>query len=386
MKRIIYADNNATTKVSPEVLQEMLPYFSELYGNPSSAHSFGGQIAKKLNNAKERIAALIGAESINEIIITSCGTESDNAAINAALLSNPSKKHIITTKVEHPAVLNYCKHLEKNGYAVTYLSVDSNGCLDLNELSNSITENTAIISVMWANNETGVIFPVEKIGEIAGSKGVIFHTDAVQAAGKIKIDLKKDNIDMLSLSGHKLHAPKGVGILYVKRKVKYKPLIIGGHQENGRRGGTENAASIIGLGKACEIALKNIDFENKDVKKLRDNLEINLTRDISLTKINGGQAERLPNTLNISFKNVEGESILLYLDEAGICASSGSACTTGSLEPSHVLMAMGTPFEYAHGSIRFSFGRYNTEEDVNFISETVPSIIKRLREMSPFSG
>ena len=386
MKRIIYADNNATTKVSPEVLQEMLPYFSELYGNPSSAHSFGGQIAKKLNNAKERIAALIGAESINEIIITSCGTESDNAAINAALLSNPSKKHIITTKVEHPAVLNYCKHLEKNGYAVTYLSVDSNGCLDLNELSNSITENTAIISVMWANNETGVIFPVEKIGEIAGSKGVIFHTDAGQAAGKIKIDMKKDKIDMLSLSGHKLHAPKGVGILYVKRKVKYKPLIIGGHQENGRRGGTENAASIIGLGKACEIALKNIDFENKDVKKLRDNLEINLTRDISLTKINGGQAERLPNTLNISFKNVEGESILLYLDEAGICASSGSACTTGSLEPSHVLMAMGTPFEYAHGSIRFSFGRYNTEEDVNFISETVPSIIKRLREMSPFSG
>lgn len=386
MKRIIYADNNATTKVSPEVLQEMLPYFSELYGNPSSAHSFGGQIAKKLNLAKERIAVLIGADSISEIRRTSGGTESDNTAINSALIANPEKKHIITTKVEHPAVLNYCKHLEKKGYSVTYLGVDEAGCLNLDELQNSISDNTALITVMWANNETGVIFPIEKIAEISRSKGVLFHTDAVQSAGKININLKKNNIDMLSISGHKLHAPKGIGALYINRKIKFKPLIIGGHQESGRRGGTENTASLIGLGKSCEIAVKNIEYENNAVKKMRDTLEKNLTQKIELTKVNGSAAERLPNTLNISFKNVEGESILLYLNEAGICASSGSACTTGSLEPSHVLMAMNVPFEFAHGSIRFSLGKYNTDEDIEYISDIVPGVIKRLREMSPFNG
>ncbi len=385
MSKNIYFDNNATTKVAPEVLQEILPYFSEYYGNPSSAHSFGGNVAKKLKTAKEKIAGLLGADSEDEIIITSCGTESDNTAINSVLLSYPEKKHIVTTKVEHPAVLNYCKYLMQRGYKITFLNVDEKGRLNLDELEKSINQDTAIVSIMWANNETGTVFPVLKIAEIVKSKGSLLHTDAVQTVGKIEIDLKKSNIDMLSLSGHKLHAPKGVGVLYLKKKTLFKPFMIGGHQENGLRAGTENVASIIGLGKAAELAGKHIKYENSEVKRLRDKLESGLIEKIKLVKINGDIENRLPNTVNISFKNVEGEAILLYMNEKQICASSGSACTTGSLEPSHVLMAMSVPYEYAHGSIRFSLSRYNVEEEVDEVIRTMPDIIEKLRAMSPFN-
>ncbi|HPN29418.1 MAG TPA: cysteine desulfurase NifS [bacterium] len=384
MSKEIYFDNNATTKTSPEVLQEMLPYFSEYYGNPSSAHSFGGGVAKKIAVAKEKIAFLLGADSIEEIIVTSCGSESDNTAINSAILSFPEKKHIVTTKVEHPAVLNYCKYLSGTGYRITFLDVDSLGRIDLKELEKSLTDETAIASVMWANNETGTVFPIEKISEIVKSKGVLFHTDAVQAAGKINIDLKKSHIDMLSISGHKLHSPKGIGVLYLKKNTPFKPFLIGGHQENGLRAGTENAASIIGLGKAAELAKKHIEYENSEVKRLRDKLETALKNNIRLVKINGDIDNRLPNTLNISFKNVEGEAVLLYMNEKKICASTGSACATGSLEPSHVLMAMSVPYEYAHGSIRFSLSRYNTEEEVDEVVKIMPEIIEKLRAMSPF--
>ncbi|MBP7654436.1 cysteine desulfurase NifS [Candidatus Dependentiae bacterium] len=385
LSKNIYFDNNATTKVAPEVLQEILPYFSEYYGNPSSAHSFGGNVAKKLKTAKEKIAGLLGADSEDEIIITSCGTESDNTAINSVLLSYPEKKHIVTTKVEHPAVLNYCKYLMQRGYKITFLNVDEKGRLNLDELEKSINQDTAIVSIMWANNETGTVFPVLKIAEIVKSKGSLLHTDAVQTVGKIEIDLKKSNIDMLSLSGHKLHAPKGVGVLYLKKKTLFKPFMIGGHQENGLRAGTENVASIIGLGKAAELAGKHIKYENSEVKRLRDKLESGLIEKIKLVKINGDIENRLPNTVNISFKNVEGEAILLYMNEKQICASSGSACTTGSLEPSHVLMAMSVPYEYAHGSIRFSLSRYNVEEEVDEVIRTMPDIIEKLRAMSPFN-
>jgi len=383
VNREVYLDNNATTKVAPEVLQEMLPYFCEYYGNPSSAHNFGANVRKRIDAAREKVAQLIGALP-EEIIFTSGGTESDNTAIHSALATQPNKKHIITSKVEHPAVLNYCKYLEKNGYKVSYINVDEDGNIDLPELENSIRQDTAIISIMYANNETGVIFPIKRIAEIAKNHGVLVHTDAVQAVGKIPINLKDMQIDMLSISGHKIHSPKGIGVLYIRKNLKFKPFIIGGHQENGLRAGTENVASIIGLGKACELALKNIDYENTKVRELRDKLECGLVEKIKLTKVNGKNAERLPNTLNISFKNVEGEAILLYLNEKRICASSGSACTTGSLEPSHVLMAMKTPFEYAHGSIRFSFSKYNTIEDVDCVLAEMPAIIEKLRNLSPF--
>lgn len=381
--KMIYLDNNATTQVATEVLEAMLPYFHDLYGNPSSMHSFGGQVARKLREAREQTAALIGAEP-DEIIFTSCGTESDNAAILSALATNPYKRHIVTSRVEHPAIKVLCAHLAGRGYRITELPVNKDGLLDLNHYEKSLTPDTAIASLMWANNETGVLFAVEKAAELARARGILFHTDAVQAVGKIPIRLQANRIDMLSLSGHKLHAPKGIGVLYIRRGTKFTPFMIGGHQEKGRRGGTENIPAIIGLGKACALAARHMERENTVVKQLRDKLERELLSRVPRSRVNGDTSSRLPNTTNISFEFVEGEGILLLMDEQGICASSGSACTSGSLQPSHVLRAMGVPFTMAHGSIRFSLSIYNTEAEIDFVIEKLPAIIERLRRMSPY--
>jgi len=384
--KTIYLDNNATTQVDPAVFDAMKPFFTDLYGNPSSMHRFGGQVGVHLKEARKSVAALLNCEP-DEIIFTSCGSESDNTAIRSALNAQPTKKHIITTKVEHPAILSLCKFLEKkDGYDVTYLSTDEHGRLDLEELRSSIRKDTAIISVMWANNETGNIYPIEEIAKIAKENGVFFHTDAVQAVGKIPIDLKNTPIDMLSLSGHKLHAPKGVGALFVRKRLPFRPFLIGGHQEHSRRAGTENTAGIVALGKACQLALDHMEEENTAVKRLRDKLEDGLLAKIPDSLLNGDKDNRLPNTANISFGYVEGEAILLMMDQMGICASSGSACTSGSLEPSHVLRSMGVPFTFAHGSIRFSLSRFNTEEEIDYVLETLPPIIKNLRKLSPFSA
>jgi cysteine desulfurase len=379
----VYLDNNATTKMDEKVFEEMRPYFCDLYGNPSSMHFFGGQVQKKVDEARNRAAALIGAHP-EEIIFTSCGTESNNTALRSALEVFPEKRHIITTRVEHPAVLTVCRNLGNRGYRVTELGVDGEGRLDLDELKNALDEDTAIVSIMHANNETGVIFPIEEIGAVVKEKGALFHTDAVQAVGKIPMDMSRSTVDMLSLSGHKLHAPKGIGALYLRRGVPFRPFMVGGHQEKNRRAGTENTASIIALGRACEVAGQFMDDENTRVRSMRDRLEKELLAHIPNARINGGRAERLPNTLSIAFEFVEGEAILLLLSELGICASSGSACTSGSLEPSHVLRAMGVPFTCAHGSIRFSLSRFNREEDVDLVVRELPPIIRRLREMSPF--
>jgi cysteine desulfurase len=379
----IYFDNNATTAVAPEVLDEMLPYLKEFYGNPSSMHTFGGQLHRKIEDARGRVAGLIGADP-DEVIFTSCGTESDNTAIMSAVESFPQKRHIITTRLEHPAVLNFCRHLARKGYRVTFLPVDNQGRLNLDELRRALDDDTLVASVMYANNEIGNIFPVAEIGEILRERRILFHTDAVQAGGKIHIDLKNLPVDMLSLSGHKLHAPKGIGILYVRKGTRFYPYIIGGHQENGRRAGTENIASIIGLGKACELAMDGMAEEIIYLKKLRDKLEGSLLRSCPDVRINGDVDSRLPNTTNLSFEYVEGEAILLRLNEFGVCASSGSACTSGSLEPSHVLRAMGVPFTAIHGSIRFSLSRYNTEAEIDKVIEIMPAIIKDLRQLSPF--
>ncbi len=383
MKKTIYLDNNATTRVAEEVVEEMMPYFSEFYGNPSSIHLFGGQIKAKIREAREKVAALLGALP-EEIIFTSCGTESDNAAILGALERCPEKRHIVTTRVEHPAIGTLCRYLRGKGYRVTELSVDRKGLLDLDELSSSLSTDTALVSVMYANNETGVIFPIEEIGEIVKAQGIAFHTDAVQAVGKVPLDLSRSSIDMLSLSGHKLHAPKGVGVLFIRKGSRFSPLLRGGHQERGRRGGTENVPYIIGLAKAAELALKHLEQENERVRKLRDRLEEGLTKSVSNTMINGDTEHRLPNTCSISFEYVEGESILMMLNDLGICASSGSACTSGSLEPSHVLRAMGIPFTAVHGSIRFSLSIYNQAEEIDYVLEHLPPVIERLRELSPF--
>jgi len=381
--KTIYLDNNATTQVAPEVVEIMLPYFHELYGNPSSMHSFGGQVSKTIREAREEVAALIGAEP-EEIMFTSCGTESDNTAILSALSVYPEKRHIVTSRVEHPAVKVLCEHLAERGCIVTELPVDSDGRLDMELYEKSLSKDTAVVSLMWANNETGVIFPVEKAAQIAREKGILFHTDAVQAVGKIPINMKTNTIDMLSLSGHKLHGPKGVGVLYVRKGTPFSPFMVGGHQEKGRRGGTENTASIVALGKACVLAAGNLETENTRVKYLRDKLENGLLKNIPNSKVNGDRTNRLPNTTNISFEFVEGEGILLLMDQFNICASSGSACTSGSLQPSHVLRAMGVPFTMAHGSVRFSLSTYNTEEEIDFVIEKLPPIIARLREMSPY--
>jgi cysteine desulfurase len=379
----IYLDNNATTKVDEAVFEEMRPYFCELYGNPSSMHFFGGQVQSKVNEARTRVADLLGA-SPDEIIFTACGTESDNAAIRSALEVFPDRKHIITSRVEHPAVLTQCRNLRQRGYRVTEIGVDGAGRLDMDELKAAVDDDTAIVSLMWANNETGVIFPVEEAAAIAKSKGAFFHSDAVQAIGKIPINMATSHIDMLSLSGHKLHAPKGIGVLYVRRGTPFRPFLVGGHQEKSRRAGTENAAAIIALGKACQLAGQHMEAENTVVKAMRDRLQDALMAAIPHARINGGGAERLPNTTSIAFEFVEGEAILLLLSEFGICASSGSACTSGSLEPSHVLRAMGVPFTCAHGSIRFSLSRYSTDAEIDTVIRELPPIISRLRQMSPF--
>ena len=383
MQDTIYFDNNATTAVAPEVVEAMLPFLTKLYGNPSSIHRFGGQVMAHVDKAREQLAGLLGATP-SEIIFTSCGTESDNAALRSAVFTQPKRKKIVISQIEHPAILNTAKDLERSGVAVAVIPVDEHGRLDMDFAKEEIDENTALVSVMWANNEIGNIFPVRELAEMAHAKGALFHTDAVQAVGKVPINLVADGIDFLSLSGHKLHAPKGVGALYVRRGIRFHPFVIGGHQENGRRAGTENVASLVGLGAAAELAKANMEKENTFVRSLRDTLEQGVVATIKDVRVNGDVANRLPNTTNISFEYIEGESILMLLDQFGICASSGSACTTGSLEPSHVLRAMNLPYTAAHGAIRFSFSRCNTMEEVQFTLEKLPPIIARLREISPY--
>jgi cysteine desulfurase len=383
MNKVIYMDNNATTQVADEVVEAMLPYLSQRYGNPSSMHTFGGNVAHAITHAREQVAQLLGCYP-EEIIFTSCGTESDNAAIKGTLTTFPEKHKIITTRVEHPAVLTTCRDLERHGYSISEIGVDRQGRLDMDQLGFRMDDNTAIVSVMWANNETGTIFPVEKIAEIVKARGVIFHTDAVQVVGKIPLNLKNSAIDLLSLSGHKLHAPKGIGVLYVRKGTRIGTFMHGGHQESGRRGGTENVPGIVALGKACELAMRYMEEENTRVKMLRDRLESKILETCPDCMVNGDIQNRLPNTLNVSFEFIEGESILMMMDRFGVCASSGSACTSGSLEPSHVLRAMGVPFTAAHGSIRFSLSRYNTQEEVDSVAEKLPAIVSRLRQLSPF--
>ena len=383
--KTIYFDNNATTAVAPEVFEAMTPFLTRLYGNPSSIHTFGGQVMAHIDTARERLAALLDAQP-SELIFTSCGTESDNAALRSALYTNPQRDKLVISLVEHPAILNVALDLERQGYHVERIPVDANGRLDMEKAQEAIDDRTAIVSVMWANNETGNIQPVRELAELAHKHGALFHTDAVQAVGKVPMDLSEGWVDFLSLSGHKLHAPKGVGALYVRRGVRFHPFVLGGHQETGRRAGTENVASVVGLGMAAELATKNINHENTVVRTLRDRLESGLVSAIPNTRVNGDIKHRLPNTTNISFEYIEGESILMLLDQYGICASSGSACTTGSLEPSHVLRAMGLPYTAAHGAIRCSLSRYNTADEVEFVLEKLPPIIARLREISPYWG
>lgn len=381
--KIIYLDNNATTQVAPEVFDVMIPFFGEMWGNPSSMHYFGGQVGRYVSKAREQVASLINADP-SEIVFTSCGTESDNMALRGAAEAYDHKCTVITSRVEHPAVLNTCRYLKAKGHKVIELSVDVSGQLNLDELRTALSDYPAIVSLMWANNETGVIFPVDKIAEIVKENGSVFHTDAVQVGGKINIDVRKLPVDMLSISGHKLHAPKGIGILYIRRGTKLKPFMIGGHQEHGRRGGTENVPYIVGLGKACEIAAAKITEEYTRVARLRDKLEEGILNTCTDARVNGDRKHRLPNTTNISFEYIEGEAILYHLSDIGIAASSGSACTSGSLEPSHVIRAMGVPFTSAHGSIRFSLSRYNNEDEIDYVIEHMPGIVQRLRELSPF--
>ncbi|MGE0082307.1 MAG: cysteine desulfurase NifS [Thiohalomonadaceae bacterium] len=380
----IYLDNNATTRVDPAVVEAMLPFFTEHFGNPSSIHRFGAQVGKALQQARRQVQALLGAEHDSEIIFTSCGTESDNTAILSALKAQPERREIITTVVEHPAVLALCEQLEKEGYTIHRLGVDNKGRLDLDEYESLLTDRVAVVSAMWANNETGTLFPVEAMAEMAHARGVLFHTDAVQAVGKIAIDLKRTKIDMLSLSGHKLHAPKGIGVLYLRRGTRFRPLLRGGHQERGRRAGTENSAAIVALGKAAEQALEHMAYENTAVKALRDRLEQGILARVPHAFVTGDPDNRLPNTSNIAFEYIEGESILLLLNKAGIAASSGSACTSGSLEPSHVMRAMGIPYTAAHGTVRFSLSRYNTAEEIDRVIAILPGIVERLRALSPY--
>ncbi|AJQ96840.1 cysteine desulfurase NifS [Gynuella sunshinyii] len=382
----IYLDNNATTRVDPLVVEAMLPYFSEQFGNPSSLHSFGNKVGFAIKQARKQIQQLIGAEHESEIIFTSCGTESDTTAIMSALAAQPERKEVITTVVEHPAILSLVDHLESEGYTIHRLAVDNKGRLDLDEYRARLSDRVAIVSVMWANNESGTLFPVEKMAEMAADAGVMFHTDAVQAAGKIAINVAESDIHMLSISGHKLHAPKGIGVLYLKRGTRFRPYLRGGHQERGRRAGTENTASIIGLGKAAELAMIHMETENTEVRAMRDRLEQGLLSAIPYSFVTGDPDNRLPNTVSIAFEYIEGEAILLLLNKMGIAASSGSACTSGSLEPSHVMRAMGIPYTAAHGTVRFSLSRYNTMAEVERVIEAVPPIVAKLRKLSPYWG
>jgi cysteine desulfurase len=378
---VYYFDNNATTRVAPEVVDAMVPFLKEFWGNPSSAYSFGNQVASHIEEARSKVANLINADA-RELIFTSCGTESNNSAIHSALVTHPEKRHIVTTAVEHSANVKFCDFLQKQGYAITVLPVESDGTLDLHLLERAIRPDTAVVSIMYANNETGVIFPIEEAAAICRSKGALCHTDAVQTPGKLKLDVQDLGVDFLSLSAHKLHAPKGIGLLYVKRRTKYQPYVIGGGQERGRRGGTENVANIVAFGRAAELALATMHDENTRVRALRDRLEKGILSSIPGSSRNGAKEPRLPNTTNIAFESVEAEGILLLLDQAHICASSGSACTTGSLDPSHVLLAMGCSAARARSSIRFSLGIYNSEAEVDYVLERLPKIISKLRANS----
>jgi cysteine desulfurase len=381
---IVYLDNNATTAVAPEVFEAMVPFLTQYYGNPSSAYSFGKFVEGHLKEAREKVAALLGCTP-KEIIFTSCGTESDNMAIWSALQTS-AKRHVVTTQVEHSAIMNQTEQLERMGFGVTRLPVAADGTLSLEDVENAIRDDTGVVSIMWANNETGVLFPIEEIGAICKKKGVLFHTDAVQTPGKIDLShVAKSDIDFLSMSGHKLHAPKGVGVLYVKRRTKVVPYVIGGGQERGKRGGTENVASIIGLGRAAELALENLADEQSRVRTMRDLFEESLLQSLPHLYINGNREHRLPNTSNLAFDFVEAEAILMRLDRKGICASSGSACTTGSLDPSHVLSAMGLTPARARSCVRFSFSHYTTESDIEYALEIIPPMIEELRAMSPLS-
>ena len=383
---VIYLDNNATTRVDDKVLEVMLPYLKDEYANPSSMYEFSTNASNAIDEARHSMKEFLGANNAKEIVFTSCGSESANTAIKGAVSYNKNKKHIITTKVEHPCVLNTYKMLEKQGYKVDYIGVNSNGELELDELKSKITPDTALVSVMWANNETGVIFPIKEIGEIIKSKNpeTLFFVDAVQAAGKIEIDVKDTNIDMLGVSGHKFHAPKGIGALYVNSSVVLPPLINGGHQERGYRAGTENVPYIVGMGKAAELAIDNMKYELSEVKRLRDKLETGILKNIFNARLNTSISNRVPNTTNIGFEYVEGELILLHLSDIGVCASSGSACTSGSLEPSHVLKAMGTPFTSLHGSIRFSLSRFTTEKEIDYVLDNIGKVIGEIVAISPY--
>ncbi len=383
---IIYLDNNATTMVAPEVLEAMLPFFTRRYGNPSSMHDFGGDVEHDMEKARNQVARMLGAEYDYEIVFTSGATESDNMAILGTLQYYRDKKHIITTKVEHPAVLNLCRQLEREGYSVTYVPVDREGNLDVDFLFDSVTDDTAIVSVMYANNETGVIFPVETIGAFCKQRGITFHIDAVQAIGKIPVDVNALQCDLLAISGHKFHAPKGIGVLYVRRGTRLRPLLYGGHQEKARRPGTHNVPGIVGIGKAAELVMQHLSNSEEvaNVKRLRDRLENGLLSQLSNAHLNGNKNNRVDNTTNIGFEFIEGEAILLYLNEKGIAASSGSACSSGSLEPSHVLRAMGVTFTSAHGSIRFSLSRYTTEDEIQYTLQVMPEVVNRLLAISPY--
>jgi cysteine desulfurase len=380
----VYLDNNATTRVAPEVIEAMQPFFADLWGNPSSMHFFGGQVRRYIEEARGHVAALIGADP-SEVVFTSCGTESDNMAINGAVDAAGRNARIITTRVEHPAVLGPCRRLKELGHEVIELGVDHGGRLSLEELRRVLANGPpAVVSIMWANNETGVIFPIPEIAAMVKEYDGVLHTDAVQTVGKIPINVQDTPMDLLSLSGHKLHAPKGIGALYIRKGTKLNTFLIGGHQENGRRAGTENVPYIVGLGRACELAAGSLHDEMTRVEALRDRLETGLLDTCPDSSVNGDRRQRLPNTLNISFQYIEGEAILYHLSDLGVAASSGSACTSGSLEPSHVIRAMGVPFTAAHGSTRFSLSRYNTDEDVDYVIEHMPDIVTNLRSLSPF--
>lgn len=379
----VYLDNNATTRVAPEVIEAMAPFFREHWGNPSSMHAFGGGVRRHVEKARAQVAALIGADP-SEIIFTGCGTESDNTAIRGAVDAMGGTVNVVTSRVEHPAVLGPCRYLAERGHRVVEIGVDAAGQLDLVQLGEALRDGPAVVSAMWANNETGVVFPIREIGEAVRASGGVLHTDAVQAVGKVPIDVHTLPVDMLSLSGHKLHAPKGIGALYVRKGTRVQPFMLGGHQEDNRRAGTENVPYIVGLGRACELAMAHMETEMKAVAALRDRLQEGLLANCQDARVNGDTKNRLPNTLNISFEYIEGEAILMHLSDLGIAASSGSACTSGSLEPSHVLRAMGVPFTAVHGSVRFSLSRYSTAEEVDYAIRQVPGVVNRLRLMSPF--
>ncbi|MBO5143437.1 MAG: cysteine desulfurase NifS [Clostridia bacterium] len=381
--RTVYLDNSATTKTDEVVIKEMLPYLTENYGNPSSIYKIGRENKKAVEEAREKVAKVLNCES-GEIYFTAGGSESDNTAIRGIAYSYKNRgNHIITSKIEHPAVLETCKQLEKEGFEVSYIGVNEKGILNIDELKNAIKPTTTLISIMFANNEIGTIQPIKEIGQIAKENNIYFHTDAVQAVGSLKIDVKEMNIDSLSMSAHKFYGPKGIGVLYVRKGIKFNKFINGGHQERNKRAGTENVAGIVGLGKAIEIAYENLDEHNKKIKELRDYYVKQVKEKIPYIKINGDMEKRLPGNSNISFRFIEGEGLLLNLDLKGICASSGSACTSGSLDPSHVLLAIGLPHEIAHGSLRISIGKYNTKEEIDYLVENLVEIVNRLREMSP---